>query len=231
MAGALASVLVVEDELSQREIIAYNLRAEGFEVLTADSGDAALMAVRETPPDIILLDWMLPGVTGIEIARRLKQRVETRAIPIIMLSARSEEADKVRGLESGADDYVSKPYSVAELVARVKSHLRRTRPAAVGERFEAGDITLDTETYRVTRGGKEIGLGPLEFRLLAALIAKPGRVWTRDRLLDEVWGRDIYVDSRTVDVHVARLRKSLSVHGGADPIRTVRGVGYALDPA
>ena len=229
MAGALASVLVVEDEVSQREIIAYNLRAEGFEVITAETGDAALLAVREAPPDIILLDWMLPGVSGIEIARRLKQRAETRAIPIIMLSARGEEADKVRGLESGADDYVSKPYSVAELVARVKSHLRRARPAAVGERFEAAGITLDTETYRVTRDGLEVKLGPLEFRLLATLIAKPGRVWTRERLLDEVWGRDIYVDSRTVDVHVARLRKSLSVHGGDDPIRTVRGVGYALD--
>ena len=229
MAGALASVLVVEDEVSQREIIAYNLRAEGFEVVTAETGDAALLAVREAPPDIILLDWMLPGVSGIEIARRLKQRAETRAIPIIMLSARGEEADKVRGLESGADDYVSKPYSVAELVARVKSHLRRARPAAVGERFEAAGITLDTETYRVTRDGLEVKLGPLEFRLLATLIAKPGRVWTRERLLDEVWGRDIYVDSRTVDVHVARLRKSLSVHGGDDPIRTVRGVGYALD--
>jgi two-component system phosphate regulon response regulator PhoB len=229
MAGALASVLVVEDEVSQREIIAYNLRAEGFEVVTAETGDAALLAVREAPPDIILLDWMLPGVSGIEIARRLKQRAETRAIPIIMLSARGEEADKVRGLESGADDYVSKPYSIAELVARVKSHLRRARPAAVGERFEAAGIMLDTETYRVTRDGREVKLGPLEFRLLATLIAKPGRVWTRERLLDEVWGRDIYVDSRTVDVHVARLRKSLSVHGGGDPIRTVRGVGYALD--
>lgn len=222
------TILVVEDEPSQREIIRYNLEAEGFTVVQAENGDEALLQIKEAPPDLILLDWMLPGVSGIEICRQLKMTTATRAIPVIMLSARSDEVDKVRGLETGADDYVTKPYSVIELMARVKSQFRRTRPAAVGERLEYDDIVLDAETHRVTRAGQDIKLGPTEFRLLSTFMEKPGRVWNREQLLDRVWGRDIYVDTRTVDVHIGRLRKALTVRGGDDPIRTVRGAGYAL---
>ncbi|EEX11363.1 phosphate regulon transcriptional regulatory protein PhoB [Ruegeria lacuscaerulensis ITI-1157] len=222
------TILVVEDEPSQREIIRYNLEAEGFTVVQAENGDEALLQIKEAPPDLILLDWMLPGVSGIEICRQLKMTAATRAIPVIMLSARSDEVDKVRGLETGADDYVTKPYSVIELMARVKSQFRRTRPAAVGERLEYDDIVLDAETHRVTRAGQDIKLGPTEFRLLSTFMEKPGRVWNREQLLDRVWGRDIYVDTRTVDVHIGRLRKALTVRGGDDPIRTVRGAGYAL---
>jgi two-component system, OmpR family, phosphate regulon response regulator PhoB len=221
-------VLVVEDEPAQREVLAYNLEAEGFRVTSADSGDEALLLVAEERPDLIVLDWMLPGVSGIEICRRLKSRPETRNVPVIMLSARSEEVDRVRGLETGADDYVVKPYSVVELMARVRGQMRRTRPASVGEVLEFAGITLDAETHRVTRGGKSVKLGPTEFRLLGTLMEKPGRVFSREQLLDRVWGRDIYVDTRTVDVHVGRLRKALCVHGGDDPLRTVRGAGYAL---
>ena len=222
------TILVVEDEPSQREIIRYNLEAEGFTVVQAENGDEALLQIKEAPPDLILLDWMLPGVSGIEICRQLKMTAATRAIPVIMLSARSDEVDKVRGLETGADDYVTKPYSVIELMARVKSQFRRTRPAAVGERLEYDDIVLDGETHRVTRAGEDIKLGPTEFRLLSTFMEKPGRVWSREQLLDRVWGRDIYVDTRTVDVHIGRLRKALTARGGDDPIRTVRGAGYAL---
>jgi two-component system, OmpR family, phosphate regulon response regulator PhoB len=221
-------VLVVEDEPAQREVLAYNLEAEGFRVTSADSGDEALLLVAEERPDLIVLDWMLPGVSGIEICRRLKSRPETRNVPVIMLSARSEEVDRVRGLETGADDYVVKPYSVVELMARVRGQMRRTRPASLGEVLEFADITLDSETHRVTRGGQSVKLGPTEFRLLGTLMEKPGRVFSREQLLDRVWGRDIYVDTRTVDVHVGRLRKALCVHGGDDPLRTVRGAGYAL---
>jgi two-component system phosphate regulon response regulator PhoB len=180
------------------------------------------------PPDIIVLDWMMPNVSGIEVCRQLKTRSETRGIPIIMLSARSEEVDRVRGLETGADDYVVKPYSLVELMARVRAQLRRTRPATVGERLEYLDIVLDAETHRVTRSEKPLKLGPTEFRLLSTFMEKPGRVWSREQLLDRVWGRDIYVDTRTVDVHIGRLRKALCQHGGDDPLRTVRGAGYAL---
>ncbi|MGV6802745.1 MAG: phosphate regulon transcriptional regulator PhoB [Ruegeria sp.] len=222
------TILVIEDEPAQREIIRYNLEAEGFDVQQAENGDEALIQIKEAPPDLILLDWMLPGVSGIEICRQLKMSSATRAIPVIMLSAKSEEVDKVRGLETGADDYVTKPYSVIELVARVKSQFRRTRPAAVGERLEFMDITLDSETHRVARSGQEVKLGPTEFRLLSTFMEKPGRVWSREQLLDRVWGRDIYVDTRTVDVHIGRLRKALTIQGGSDPIRTVRGSGYAL---
>lgn len=221
-------VLVVEDEPAQREVLAYNLEAEGFGVAKAETGDDALMLVDETQPDVIILDWMLPGISGIEICRRLKSNSETRKIPVIMLTARSEEADRVRGLETGADDYVIKPYSVIELMARVRTQLRRVRPASVGERLEYGDILLDAETHRVTRGDDAIKLGPTEFRLLSTFMEKPGRVWSREQLLDRVWGRDIYVDTRTVDVHIGRLRKALCQHGGEDPVRTVRGAGYAL---
>ncbi|MDQ2066693.1 phosphate regulon transcriptional regulator PhoB [Xinfangfangia sp. CPCC 101601] len=221
-------VLLVEDEPAQREVLAYNLDAEGFRVIAADNGEDALLLVEEEGPDIIILDWMMPKLSGIEVCRQLKMRPETRRIPIIMLSARAEEVDRIRGLETGADDYVIKPYSVLELMARARAQLRRVRPSTAGVVLEWGDIRLDPETHRVYRADKVLKLGPTEFRLLTALIEKPGRVWSRDQLLDRVWGRDIYVDTRTVDVHVGRLRKSLMAEGGDDPLRTVRGAGYAL---
>ena len=228
MSAAKPSVLVVEDEPAQREVLAYNLEAEGFRVSMADNGEEALMLVAEEAPDLIVLDWMLPNVSGIEVCRRLKSRAETKGVPIIMLSARSEEVDRVRGLETGADDYVIKPYSLVELMARVRTQLRRTRPATQGETLLYEGIALDSETHRVHRDGNLLKLGPTEFRLLATLMEKPGRVWSREQLLDRVWGRDIYVDTRTVDVHVGRLRKALCTFGGGDPVRTVRGAGYAL---
>ena len=222
------TVLLVEDEPAQREMLAYNLEAEGFDVITADNGEDGLILVDENDPDLIVLDWMMPQLSGIEVCRRLKSNSKTRQIPVIMLSARAEEVDRVRGLETGADDYVVKPYSVIELMARVKAHLRRIRAAAVGNRLEYDDIMLDPETHKVFRSQSELKLGPTEFRLLSTFMEKPGRVWSRDQLLDRVWGRDIYVDTRTVDVHVGRLRKALCQHGGDDPLRTVRGAGYAL---
>ncbi|MFZ3582459.1 phosphate regulon transcriptional regulator PhoB [Loktanella sp. DJP18] len=221
-------VLIVEDEEAQREVLAYNLEAEGFRVTRAEDGEEGLLMVAEDAPDVMVLDWMLPRVTGIEVCRRLKMDPATRGIAIIMLSARSEEVDKVRGLETGADDYVTKPYSVTELMARVRSQLRRVRPATVGQVLSYDDILLDAETHRVSRDGNSLKLGPTEFRLLSTFMEKPGRVWSRDQLLDRVWGRDVYVDTRTVDVHVGRLRKALTATGGADPVRTVRGAGYAL---
>ena len=221
-------VLVVEDEPAQREVLAYNLEAEGFRVTRAENGEEGLLCVDEDTPDVIVLDWMMPNLSGIEVCRRLKLKPDTRAIPIIMLSARSEEVDKVRGLETGADDYVVKPYSVSELMARVRTQLRRVRPATVGQVLTYDDIVLDAETHRVTRAENPLKLGPTEFRLLTTFMEKPGRVWSRDMLLDRVWGRDIYVDTRTVDVHVGRLRKVLTQYGGSDPLRTVRGAGYAL---
>ena len=228
MSADSPSVLVVEDEPAQREVLIYNLEAEGYGVSRAEDGDEALVLVQETQPDLIILDWMLPGVSGIEVCRRLKANSGTRSIPVIMLTARGEEADRVRGLETGADDYVVKPYSVSELMARVRTQLRRVRPSAVGQRLEFDNIVLDAETHRVTRGDVQIKLGPTEFRLLATFLEKPGRVWSREQLLDRVWGRDIYVDTRTVDVHIGRLRKALCREGDEDPIRTVRGAGYAL---
>ncbi len=224
----MPTVLVVEDEPAQREVLAYNLEAEGFRALRAEDGEEALLLIEEDQPDLIVLDWMLPSVSGIEVCRRVKSKSETRGIPIIMLSARSEEVDRVRGLETGADDYVVKPYSIVELMARIRAQLRRVRPASVGGTLEYGDIRLDAESHRVYRGEKVLKLGPTEFRLLATFMEKPGRVWSREQLLDRVWGRDIYVDTRTVDVHIGRLRKALCQHGGDDPVRTVRGAGYAL---
>lgn len=221
-------VLVVEDEGAQREVLKYNLEAEGFSVVLAENGDEAMLLVAEEQPDLIVLDWMLPNVSGIEVCRRVKADPQTRQIPIIMLSARSEEVDRVRGLETGADDYVVKPYSVVELMARLRTQLRRTRPATMGERLSYADIILDAGEHRVFRAGQALHLGPTEFRLLSTLMEKPGRVWTREQLLDRVWGRDIYVDTRTIDVHVGRLRKALMVNGGDNPVRTVRGTGYAL---
>ncbi len=222
------TVLVVEDEPAQRDVLTYNLEAEGYQVSLAETGDDAVLQVTEAPPDVIVLDWMLPGISGIEICRRLKASQATRNIPVIMLTACTEETDRVRGLETGADDYVVKPYSVIELMARIRTQLRRVRPASVGEKLEYDDIQLDAETHRVTRAGHPIKLGPTEFRLLSTFMDKPGRVWTREQLLDRVWGRDIYVDTRTVDVHIGRLRKALRQNGGEDPVRTVRGAGYAL---
>ncbi len=222
-------VLVVEDEPSQREVLSYNLKAEGYQLLTAEAGDEALTLAQEEEPDLILLDWMLPEVSGIEVCRRLKAKPATARIPVIMLSARSEEVDRVRGLETGADDYMVKPYSVVELMARIRTQLRRTRPAALGEELSFEDIRMDVGEHRVYRAEMPVDLGPTEFRLLSAFMERPGRVWSRDQLLDRVWGRDIYVDSRTVDVHVGRLRKALrNATQSEDPIRTVRGAGYAL---
>lgn len=228
MRASQPHVLIVEDEPAQREVLSYNLEAEGFRTSKAEDGEEALMMVAEETPDVIVLDWMLPSVSGIEVCRQLKTRAETKGVPIIMLSARSEEVDKVRGLETGADDYVVKPYSVSELMARVRTQLRRVRPSTVGEVLTFEDIILDAETHRVTRDGQSLKLGPTEFRLLSTFMEKPGRVWSREQLLDRVWGRDIYVDTRTVDVHVGRLRKVLGQHGGQDLLRTVRGSGYAL---
>lgn len=221
-------ILVVEDEEAQREVLVYNLESQGFRVSEAATGDEGLLLIAEDQPDVLVLDWMLPNISGIEICRQIKTKSETRDLPVIMLSARSEEVDRVRGLETGADDYVVKPYSVSELMARVKTQLRRSRPTLSGQVLSYEDIELDAETHRVTRSGDQIKLGPTEFRLLSTLIEKPGRVWSRDQLLDRVWGRDIYVDTRTVDVHVGRLRKALTSFGGEDPVRTVRGTGYSL---
>lgn len=221
-------VLLVEDEPAQREVLAYNLQAEGFDVIQASNGEEAMLLVKEESPDIIILDWMMPLLSGIEVCRRLKMSPETKSIPIIMLSARSEEVDRIRGLETGADDYVIKPYSVLELMSRTRVQLRRVRPSLVGEVLTYDNIRLDTGTHRVYRGEATLKLGPTEFKLLSTFMEKPGRVWSRDQLLDRVWGRSVYVDTRTVDVHIGRLRKSLCKYGGGDPLRTVRGAGYAL---
>jgi two-component system phosphate regulon response regulator PhoB len=228
MAVSQPQILLVEDEPAQREVLAYNLEAEGFDVRRAENGEEAMLLVAEALPDLVILDWMMPLLSGIEVCRQLKTREDTRHIPVIMLSARAEEVDTVRGLETGADDYVVKPYSMRELMARVRTQLRRVRPATTGSALNYDDINLDPETHRVNRAAHELKLGPTEYRLLVTLLERPGRVFSRDQLLDHVWGRDIYVDTRTVDVHIARLRKALTVHGGSDPIRTVRGAGYAL---
>ncbi|MBB3995408.1 two-component system phosphate regulon response regulator PhoB [Sulfitobacter undariae] len=228
MTRAQPSVLVVEDEPAQREVLSYNLEREGFRVIKTGDGNEAVMLVEEERPDLILLDWMLPGTSGIEICRQIKMKPAFRLTPVIIVSARTEEADKVRGLEIGADDYVVKPYSLVELLARVKAQLRRTRPGAAGEYLIYDDIMLDAETHKAFRGENELKLGPTEFRLLMTFMEKPGRVWSRDQLLDRVWGREIYVDTRTVDVHIARLRKVLNSSGEGDQIRTIRGAGYAL---
>ena len=221
-------VLVVEDEPAQLEILAYNLESDGFMVSRARDGEEALLLIRDDVPDVIVMDWMMPHLSGIEVCRRLKSNPETRSIPVIILSARSEDEDKVRGLEIGADDYVVKPYSVVELMARVRTQLRRSRPSSLGQEIEFEDFILNSETYKVTRGQIDLKLGPIEFRLLKTFMEKPARVWSREELLDRIWGRDVYVETRTVDVHIGRLRKELSKNGGADPIRTVRGVGYSL---
>jgi two-component system, OmpR family, phosphate regulon response regulator PhoB len=223
------NILVVEDEDSLATLLQYNLEKEGYQVSVAGDGEEALMQVDERLPDLVVLDWMLPKISGIEVCRRLRQRSETRNVPIIMLTARSEESDRVRGLDTGADDYLSKPFSMTELAARIRAVLRRLRPGLAEDRVRYGDIVVDRVAHRVKRGGKEIHLGPTEFRLLDYLIQHPGRVFSREQLLDAVWGSDVYVEARTVDVHVGRLRKALNAADGADPIRTVRSAGYSLD--
>lgn len=223
-----ALILVVEDEPAQQQVLTYNLRAQGYDAISAHDGTEAMLLVAEEEPDLIVLDWMLPEISGIEICRRLKSDRATRAIPVIMLSARSEEGDMVRGLETGADDYVVKPYSVAELMARIGANLRRQQGAGEGQALEHGDLRLDPVQHRVTRAGQPVELGPTEFRLLRLFMERPGRVFSREQLLDRVWGRDVYVETRTVDVHIGRLRKALAADTLGDPIRTVRGAGYAL---
>ncbi len=223
-----AKVLVVEDEEPLATLLQYNLEAEGFRVAISSRGDEAEIAVSEDPPDLIILDWMLPGLSGIELCRRLRSGKVSRSIPILMLTARGGEQDRIRGLTTGADDYVVKPFSVPELMARVKAILRRANPERLAQTLEVEDIELDREAYRVTRNGREVRLGPTEFKLLEFMMESPGRVFTRTQLLDGVWGRDVYVDERTVDVHIGRLRKAINRGKEKDPIRTVRGAGYAL---
>jgi two-component system phosphate regulon response regulator PhoB len=224
-----ARILIVEDEEALTLLLRYNLEAEGYEVEAVARGDEADSRLKENVPDLVILDWMLPGLSGIEICRRLRARIETRTLPIIMLTARGEESERIRGLGTGADDYIVKPFSVPELVARVGALLRRASPERMANLLNYGDIELDREKKRVSRGGEPIELGPTEFRLLEFLLERPGRVFSRAQLLDGVWGRDVYIDDRTVDVHVGRLRKALNRGHAADPIRTVRGSGYALD--
>jgi two-component system phosphate regulon response regulator PhoB len=222
-------VLVVEDEDSLATLLQYNLQKEGYDVALAGDGEEALLLVDERLPDLIVLDWMLPKISGIEVCRRLRQRNETRNVPIIMLTARGEESDRVRGLDTGADDYVVKPFSMTELTARIRAVLRRLRPGLAEDRVRRGDLLIDRVAHRVKRAGQEIHLGPTEFRLLDYLMQHPGRVFSREQLLDAVWGSDVYVEARTVDVHIGRLRKLLNPGREQDPIRTVRGAGYALD--
>jgi len=223
------NILIVEDEEALTEVLRYNLEAEGYEVETVTRGDEADVRLKERVPDLVLLDWMLPGLSGIELCRRLRTRPETRQLPIIMLTARGEESERVRGLATGADDYIVKPFSVPELSARVRALLRRAIPERVADVLSFGDIEVDREKKRVSRSGRVVDLGPTEYRLLEFLMERPGRVFSREQLLDGVWGSDIYIDERTVDVHVGRLRKAINRGHAADPIRTVRGSGYALD--
>jgi two-component system phosphate regulon response regulator PhoB len=224
-----ANVLIVEDEADLRELVRYNLEAEGFRVSLAESGDEAVERIRDGVPDLILLDWMLPGLSGIELCRRWRSREETARTPIIMITARGEEEERVRGLATGADDYVVKPFSMPELVARIQALLRRSSPQLVTSVLKAGDLEIDRQSHRVRRSGRDLHLGPTEYRLLEYLMRHPGRVYSREQLLDGVWGNDVYVDERTVDVHVGRLRKAINRGREADPIRTVRGAGYAFD--
>lgn len=225
----MPKVLIVEDEEPLSLLLRYNLEAEGYSVEVCTRGDEAEIRLRESQPDLLLLDWMLPGLSGIELCRRLRAREDTERLPVIMLTARGEEAERIRGLSTGADDYVVKPFSVPELMARVRAILRRASPEVVSTMLRSGDIELDRETHRVRRNAKEIHLGPTEFRLLEFLMTSPGRVFSREQLLDGVWGHDVYVDERTVDVHVGRLRKALNRGKSKDPIRTVRGAGYAFN--
>ncbi len=222
-------VLVVEDEDSLATLLQYNLDKEGYRVGVASDGDEGLLMIDEQAPDLVLLDWMLPKVSGVEICRRLRSRSETRNLPIIMLTARGEESDRIRGLDTGADDYIVKPFTMTELMARIRAVLRRIRPGLADDRIRHGDLVIDRAAHRVKRGVREVHLGPTEFRLLDYLMQHPGRVFSREQLLDAVWGSDVYVEARTVDVHIGRLRKALNESADGDPIRTVRSAGYSLD--
>jgi two-component system phosphate regulon response regulator PhoB len=223
------SILLVEDDANLVELIRYNLEAEDFSVTVAMDGEEALLCIKEQMPDLVLLDWMLPHVSGIEICRQIRQNSETSALPVIMITARSEEDDLVRGLETGADDYITKPFSPRQLIARIQAVLRRIRPEIGTEVLDFEDIVMNTAEFRVSRNGRAVKLGPTEFKLLRHFIEHPGRVYSRDQLLDAVWGHDIYIEARTVDVHIRRLRQALCEDGEVDVIRTVRSAGYALD--
>jgi two-component system phosphate regulon response regulator PhoB len=222
-------VLVVEDEAALVTLLRYNLEAEGFEVLDAPDGEEGLLVLSERNVDLVLLDWMLPNLSGIEVCRQIRRRQETRNLPVIMLTARGEEGDRIRGLNAGADDYLSKPFSYKELIARIHAVLRRIRPALEEETLNFHDIEMNMATHRVTRDSRSVRLGPTEFRLLRYFMEHPGRVFARDQLIDAVWGHDVYVDERTVDVHIRRLRRELNSKDEVDVIRTVRAAGYALD--
>jgi two-component system phosphate regulon response regulator PhoB len=223
-------VLIAEDESAVAELIVYNLEREDYEVAVAADGEEALIMIDERAPDLLLLDWMLPKVSGIEVCRQIRSGGANPNLPVIMLTARSEESDRIRGLDTGADDYVTKPFSTTELLARVRAVLRRIRPGLSEDRMHIGDIVIDRVAHQVSRNGNQIHLGPTEFRLLDYFMQHPGRVFSREQLLDTIWGSDVYVEARTVDVHVGRLRKALKKAGGEDPIRTVRSAGYALKP-
>jgi len=223
------TVLIVEDEPPQAEMLSYNLESAGFRTMIANNGEEGLSLARQNVPDAIVLDWMLPGLSGIEVCRQLRSDATTRDIPILMLTARGEEEDRVRGIETGADDYVVKPYSPREVVGRIKGLLRRANPTLSAESIDYADISMDLIQHKVSRAERNVHLGPIEYKLLKTLLEKPGRVFSRDRLLDLVWGRDVYVEDRTVDVHIRRLRKALNEDDGQDLIRTVRGEGYAID--
>ncbi len=223
------SVLVVEDEAALATLLRYNLEREGYRVFEAGDGEEALLVADETQPDLVILDWMLPQLSGIEVCRRMRSRGHLRNAPIIMLTARGEESDRIRGLDTGADDYIVIPFFMSELLARIRAVMRRVRPSLVEDVLEVGEIRMDRGSHRVKRAGRDIHLGPTEYRLLDQLMQHPGRVFTREQLLDSVWGSDIYVEARTVDVHVGRLRKALNESGERDPIRTVRSTGYSFD--
>ena len=223
------ALLLVEDDRALADLLMWHFDREGYDIVRTADGDEALLLAEERTPDLVILDWMIEGVSGIEVCRRLRRRPETAHVPIIMLTARGEESDRIRGLETGADDYVTKPFSPRELLARVGAVLRRVRPALAGKQLAFGDIEMDVGAHRVRRDGSPVQLGPTEFRLLRHLMENPGRVFSRERLLDSVWPRDRDIDVRTVDVHVRRLRKALNEGGRRDVVRTVRSAGYSLD--
>jgi two-component system phosphate regulon response regulator PhoB len=222
-------VLIVEDEEALAMLLKYNLEREGYRVSVAQDGEEALIVSEESAPDLVLLDWMVPKVPGIEVCRRLRARPEARNTPIVMLTARGDEGDRIRGLDTGADDYITKPFSMSELLARLRAVMRRIRPGLAEDKLRSGDITIDRVAHRVRRGSREVHLGPTEFRLLEYLMQHAGRVFSREQLLDAVWGSDVYVEARTVDVHIGRLRKALNIETEVDPIRTVRSAGYSFD--
>jgi two-component system, OmpR family, phosphate regulon response regulator PhoB len=228
---AATQILIVEDEAALATLLEYNLEKEGFDVSLSADGEDALLRIEESPPDLVILDWLLPKVSGIEVCRRIRARSETRNLPIIMVTARAEEDDRIRGLDMGADDYLTKPFSTNELIARVRAVLRRIRPGLAEDKVEVDGIVIDRVSHRVMRGEQEIHLGPTEFRLLDHLMQHPGRVFSREQLLNAVWGTDVFVEVRTVDVHIGRLRKALNKYGQGDPVRTVRSAGYVLDAA